>query len=145
MNSSFILISSPQKSVAVIGYTTALYDYIAQSEVEISLKEGDQMAVISIQPNGWWVGCSVTSKVAGFFPSNYCNTKLVSELEHLPVAPLKGEKDNQTDDMIKKLTEQLELEKAKTKAAEEAKDYFFQYSLSQLQQLSSILQPQSND
>jgi hypothetical protein len=47
----------------------ALYDYDAQNELELSLKQGDIVAVIKRGTDGWWEGFQKDR--FGLFPCNY--------------------------------------------------------------------------
>ncbi|KAI0230095.1 Guanine nucleotide exchange factor VAV2 [Lamellibrachia satsuma] len=55
----------------IIGYCTALYDYSANQPSQLSLKEGDRVAIISKAggDRGWWRG-QIDDK-NGFFPKSY--------------------------------------------------------------------------
>ncbi|KAG2180997.1 hypothetical protein INT43_008579 [Umbelopsis isabellina] len=51
-------------------YVTALYDYEAQTEGDLSFSAGDKIQVIERKaPNEWWTG--VCNGVQGVFPGNY--------------------------------------------------------------------------
>lgn len=55
-------------------FVTAIYDYDAQGEDELSLRQGDVCVVISKDPNisgdeGWWIGR--LGDQVGIFPSNF--------------------------------------------------------------------------
>lgn len=50
--------------------TSALYDYEAQSENELTFKEGDIIIVREKYDDGWWYG-HLESGEEGLFPSNY--------------------------------------------------------------------------
>src|SRR3989338_6663398 len=50
----------------------ALYDYTADDEGEINLKEGDILSVVEIMDGGWWKGTVLGSdSPPGVFPSNF--------------------------------------------------------------------------
>lgn len=51
-------------------YVTALYDYEAQTDGDLSFSAGDKIQVIERKgPNEWWTG--VCNGVQGVFPGNY--------------------------------------------------------------------------
>jgi hypothetical protein len=47
----------------------ATFDYTAQADGELSMKEGDEITVIKEDDSGWWQG--VNGGKEGWFPSNY--------------------------------------------------------------------------
>jgi len=62
--------SAPPSPRKVVQYVKALYDYTAQTEKDLSFKEGDQVRVIDrSNPTGWWEG--ELNGVTGFFPSTF--------------------------------------------------------------------------
>lgn len=50
--------------------TTALYDYDAEEQEELSFKEGDVIEVIQRSDDGWWYG-KLSNGKTGLFPSNF--------------------------------------------------------------------------
>ncbi|KAH6564709.1 hypothetical protein BASA62_007757 [Batrachochytrium salamandrivorans] len=54
---------------------TALYDYEAQGENELSLHEGDVIQVLTRLPSGWWNG--MCSGKQGWFPFNFVSTPVI--------------------------------------------------------------------
>jgi len=48
----------------------ALYDYVAQGDDEITIREGDIIYLIEKDPTGWWEGELPNGK-KGLFPGNY--------------------------------------------------------------------------
>lgn len=78
------------------GVWTAVFDYEASADDELSLRRGDVVEVLSKDSlvsgdEGWWTGM-IADRV-GIFPSNYVSTgKVIAEeirdsAEHLPVPP----------------------------------------------------------
>ncbi|AAS51492.2 ACR266Wp [Eremothecium gossypii ATCC 10895] len=62
----------PRKGAAPLKTVTAIYDYSAQDDDEISIRAGDVIKVLRGDTgNGWTYGEVNGSK--GLFPSNYCN------------------------------------------------------------------------
>lgn len=55
-----------------------LHDYSAQRSDEISLKAGNQVKLIYIDTDGWWVGENSTGE-RGYFPSNYVDQPTPSQ------------------------------------------------------------------
>ncbi|OMH79033.1 Cell division control protein 15 [Zancudomyces culisetae] len=60
----------------VVGYVKAIFDYEAEEEWEISLREGDVIAVYRRNEDGWWEGEIVDGdrgaiRKRGLFPSNF--------------------------------------------------------------------------
>jgi len=56
--------------VSKLDTVSALYNYTADEEGELTFKEGDTIYVISKDPSGWWRGRTVAGD-EGDFPSNY--------------------------------------------------------------------------
>lgn len=54
----------------------ALYDYEAEDETELTIREGDLLQV-QTETDGWYFGANVNGGRSGTFPSNYC--QLASE------------------------------------------------------------------
>ncbi|KAJ1879754.1 formin-binding protein [Coemansia sp. RSA 486] len=59
----------------ILFYVKVLYDYDAENEKELSIKEGDVISVFAVSPDGWWEG-ELTDRrtgksVQGTFPSNF--------------------------------------------------------------------------
>lgn len=54
-----------------VTYCTALYDYTAQAEGDLSFKAGDIIQIVERTPdqNGWWTG--IVNNAQGVFPGNY--------------------------------------------------------------------------
>ena len=48
---------------------TALFDYTAQADEELSFAEGDVIEIVTRDASGWWVG-KLRGK-QGYFPGNY--------------------------------------------------------------------------
>ncbi|XP_033896944.3 mitogen-activated protein kinase kinase kinase 9-like [Acipenser ruthenus] len=68
---------SPASAPAVSGYWTAVFDYDASAEDELSLRKGDWVEVLSKDSlvsgdEGWWTG-KIEERV-GIFPSNYVSS-----------------------------------------------------------------------
>ncbi|XP_036397649.1 mitogen-activated protein kinase kinase kinase 9 [Megalops cyprinoides] len=66
--------AAPASGQAVSGYWTAVFDYDASAEDELSLRKGDRVEVLSKDSlvsgdEGWWTGM-IEDRV-GIFPSNY--------------------------------------------------------------------------
>lgn len=64
------------------GYWTAVFDYEATAEDELSLRKGDRVEVLSKDSlvsgdEGWWTGM-IEDRV-GIFPSNYVSSNGISE------------------------------------------------------------------
>ncbi len=64
------------------GYWTAVFDYEATAEDELSLRKGDRVEVLSKDSlvsgdEGWWTG-TIEDRV-GIFPSNYVSSNGISE------------------------------------------------------------------
>lgn len=66
--SNYIEEMAPQGGKS-LGTTTAMYDYTAQEEGELSFKEGDVITIYHKHDDGWWEG-EVNGK-RGSFPANY--------------------------------------------------------------------------
>ncbi|MGH0132471.1 UNVERIFIED_CONTAM: hypothetical protein FKN15_049157 [Acipenser sinensis] len=92
---------SPASAPAVSGYWTAVFDYDASAEDELSLRKGDCVEVLSKDSlvsgdEGWWTG-KIEERV-GIFPSNYVSSgqgisdqlsgKAVDEYAGCPALPL---------------------------------------------------------
>ncbi|PVD22095.1 hypothetical protein C0Q70_17899 [Pomacea canaliculata] len=67
----------PYKSVAIgtriLGYAQAVYDYSATSTSQVTLKNGDRIAILSKngQDKGWWKGENLRTQKVGYFPLAY--------------------------------------------------------------------------
>src|SRR5690348_5214863 len=48
----------------------AVYDYAAENNEELSIKEGDIITVILEDETGWWKGVNANGQ-SGLFPSNF--------------------------------------------------------------------------
>jgi hypothetical protein len=48
-----------------------LYEYQAQEDNELSLKEGDRLVEVEKVDEGWWFGVNEKSKISGLFPATY--------------------------------------------------------------------------
>ncbi|XP_016297794.1 mitogen-activated protein kinase kinase kinase 9-like [Sinocyclocheilus anshuiensis] len=64
------------------GYWTAVFDYEATAEDELSLRKGDRVEVLSKDSlvsgdEGWWTG--IIEDRVGIFPSNYVSSNGISE------------------------------------------------------------------
>jgi amphiphysin len=60
----------PRKPSAAGNYVTALYDYEAQADGDLSFSAGDRIQVTERKgPNEWWTG--TCNGVQGVFPGNY--------------------------------------------------------------------------
>ncbi len=53
---------------------TAIYDYSADKEDELSFSEGSTIYVLKKNDDGWWEG--VMNGVTGLFPGNYVEATL---------------------------------------------------------------------
>ncbi|KAL0491036.1 myosin I heavy chain [Acrasis kona] len=49
-----------------------MYGYNAGAADELSMSEGDTIALEVEDPSGWWVGENLRTKKKGMFPGNYC-------------------------------------------------------------------------
>lgn len=63
---------------AEIELVTALFDYDAQGEDELALRQGNVIMIISKDPNisgdeGWWIG-KIGDRV-GIFPTNFVTSR----------------------------------------------------------------------
>lgn len=69
--------SSPaQQQQQSQGHTaTALYDYSAEEDNEISFVEGDTITQIEFVSEDWWQGVAANGKTIGLFPANYVELK----------------------------------------------------------------------
>ena len=47
------------------------YNYKAQRDDELELKQGEEVIVLERASDGWWKGVNQTTHLAGWFPSNY--------------------------------------------------------------------------
>lgn len=47
-----------------------IYDYEAEEDNEIPLREGEKITEIEEAGEGWWQGCNSSGKF-GMFPANY--------------------------------------------------------------------------
>uniref|UniRef100_A0A671QFM3 mitogen-activated protein kinase kinase kinase n=1 Tax=Sinocyclocheilus anshuiensis TaxID=1608454 RepID=A0A671QFM3_9TELE len=70
------------------GYWTAVFDYEATAEDELSLRKGDRVEVLSKDSlvsgdEGWWTG--IIEDRVGIFPSNYCLRPVFSFLSVLQI------------------------------------------------------------
>ncbi|KAJ8323219.1 cell division cycle- protein, variant 2 [Batrachochytrium dendrobatidis] len=65
----------PQPTAAKNIVVTALYDYEAQGENELSLVEGSVIQVLTRLPSGWWNG--VCGGKQGWFPFNFVSTPVI--------------------------------------------------------------------
>ncbi|CAN6638154.1 reduced viability upon starvation protein 167 [Trichomonascus vanleenenianus] len=56
-----------------VEYCTALYDYAAQAQGDLTIKAGDRIEIVqrTADPNGWWTGRIVATGAQGVFPGNY--------------------------------------------------------------------------
>ncbi|KAJ2086428.1 formin-binding protein [Coemansia sp. RSA 986] len=71
----------PQKSQVsesgkeILFYVKVLYDYDAENDKELSIREGDVISVFSVSADGWWEGERTDRhtgrSVQGIFPSNF--------------------------------------------------------------------------
>lgn len=69
--------AAPVSGQAVSGYWTAVFDYDASADDELSLRKGDLVEVLSKDSlvsgdEGWWTGM-IEDRV-GIFPSNYVSS-----------------------------------------------------------------------
>ena len=48
----------------------ALFDYAAQANDELNLKEGDKLEILNRDASGWWTGRLLDGR-QGLFPGNY--------------------------------------------------------------------------
>ncbi|KAL0486917.1 hypothetical protein AKO1_012135 [Acrasis kona] len=51
--------------------TVALYDYAAQDDSELSIKEGERLIIVKKNEDGWWFARSESSGKEGLIPSNF--------------------------------------------------------------------------
>lgn len=66
-NLAIINISLPTVGTRILGYAQAVYDYSATSTSQVTLKNGDRIAILSKngQDKGWWKGENLrTQKVS---------------------------------------------------------------------------------
>jgi hypothetical protein len=49
----------------------ALYDYTAQDEAELNMKEGDKLVILQKNDDGWWLAKSDRTGKQGLIPSNF--------------------------------------------------------------------------
>ncbi|XP_052468703.1 mitogen-activated protein kinase kinase kinase 9-like [Carassius gibelio] len=71
------------------GYWTAVFDYEATAEDELSLRKGDRVEVLSKDSlvsgdEGWWTG--VIGDRVGIFPSNYVSNDISEKIRDTPQA-----------------------------------------------------------
>lgn len=64
--------SCPDDSFMTTRYR-ALYAYRPQNEDELELREGDEVFVMEMCDDGWYVGTSARTGCFGTFPGNYVN------------------------------------------------------------------------
>ncbi|KAI8320563.1 hypothetical protein GQ54DRAFT_290987 [Martensiomyces pterosporus] len=67
--------SGDSSNKEILFYVRALYDYDAEAETELSIRDGDVISVLSVSPDGWWEG-ELTDRATGqprrgTFPSNF--------------------------------------------------------------------------
>ncbi|KAJ2723909.1 formin-binding protein [Coemansia sp. Benny D115] len=59
----------------ILFYVKVLYDYDAENDKELSIKEGDVISVLAVSADGWWDGEMTDRRtgrpVQGTFPSNF--------------------------------------------------------------------------
>ncbi|KAJ1821283.1 formin-binding protein, partial [Coemansia sp. RSA 2598] len=59
----------------ILFYVKVLYDYDAENDKELSIREGDVISVIAVSADGWWEGEMTDRRtgksVQGTFPSNF--------------------------------------------------------------------------
>ncbi|KAJ2076914.1 formin-binding protein [Coemansia sp. RSA 988] len=59
----------------ILFYVKVLYDYDAENDKELSIKEGDVISVLSVSADGWWEGEMTDRRtgrpILGTFPSNF--------------------------------------------------------------------------
>lgn len=69
------------------GYWTAVFDYEATAEDELSLRKGDRVEVLSKDSmvsgdEGWWTG--MIEDQVGIFPSNYVSNGISEKIRDTP-------------------------------------------------------------
>ncbi|XP_061749826.1 mitogen-activated protein kinase kinase kinase 9-like [Nerophis ophidion] len=80
--------SEPEAAVAAPNYCwTAVFDYEATAEDELSLRRGDLVEVLSKDSlvsgdEGWWTG--VLEDRVGIFPGNYVSRKVPEDMQQVP-------------------------------------------------------------
>ena len=89
--------SSPVRSSTSSSLWTALYDYDAQGEDELSLRRGQIVEVLSMDfkisgDEGWWTG-KIGDKV-GIFPANFVSEENIS---HVSMSMIEGVKPTEID------------------------------------------------
>ncbi|KAJ2560043.1 formin-binding protein [Coemansia sp. RSA 1933] len=59
----------------ILFYVKVLYDYDAENDKELSIREGDVISVLAVSADGWWEGertdRNTGRSVQGIFPSNF--------------------------------------------------------------------------
>lgn len=55
----------------ILFYVKTIYDYEATIAQEISFIEGQMIAVLRTQDDGWWEGELTSTRARGVFPSNF--------------------------------------------------------------------------
>ncbi|KAJ2803987.1 formin-binding protein [Coemansia guatemalensis] len=59
----------------ILFYVKVLYDYDAENDKELSIKEGDVISVLAVSADGWWEGEMTDRRtgrpIQGTFPSNF--------------------------------------------------------------------------
>ena len=60
---------SQRKQPVVIGTLIAKYDFQGDKESDLKFKAGDEIQVLRVRKNDWWVGQNKGTK--GLFPVNY--------------------------------------------------------------------------
>ena len=66
--------------------TVAKYPYTAIQHDELMLAKGDRVIVMEKSSDGWWKGCKVSTKEVGWFPSNYMEIPMASNMYSSPHA-----------------------------------------------------------
>ena len=59
----------PRATVPSLGTATALFDFSAGADTELSLKAGEVVQLRSTEDASWWYGKRGDS--SGYFPANY--------------------------------------------------------------------------
>ena len=156
-----------------IGYTRALHSYTTDltSECEISFSKGALIVVFANLDSGWSVGSVVGSKVAGFFPKNYC-LEIVESISDVPNpfdlgssmdgysthshpslnTFVNNTNNDESENVISQLTseiallrKQLELQKEITKTEIEKRKKFEQSTMEYFDKFAILLSQQSHN
>jgi len=78
--------------ISKLDTVSALYNYTADEEGELTFKEGDTIYVISKDPSGWWRGRTVAG-AEGDFPSNYVGNPGATPAAGAPAEVKSGEEE----------------------------------------------------